>query len=89
MNYENRKYILFALVIATFVVYLGRLFYMQILDDTWSLRAGQIAEKRREILPPRGVILDRTGKKIVTNKISYNLMMVEDKITHLDTVAFA
>lgn len=89
MNYENRKYILFALVIATFVVYLARLFYMQILDDTWSLRAGQIAEKRREILPPRGVILDRTGKKIVTNKISYNLMMVEDKITRLDTVAFA
>lgn len=70
-------------------IYLSRLFYMQVLDETWTLRAQEIAEKRKEIFPPRGVIFDRNGKKIVTNQTYYNLMMVEDSIQNLDTAAFA
>jgi penicillin-binding protein 2 len=62
---------------------------MQVIDDTWTLRANEIAEKRKEIFPPRGVIFDRSGKKIVTNQTYYNLMMVEDSIVDLDTAAFA
>ena len=62
---------------------------MQVADDTWKIRAQQISEKRREVVPPRAVVFDRNGKKIVSNKTYYNLMMVEKNITHLDTVAFA
>jgi penicillin-binding protein 2 len=62
---------------------------MQVIDDTWKLRAQEIAEKRKEIIPARGVVFDRNGQKIVSNKTYFNLMMVEDKIKDLDTVAFA
>ena len=62
---------------------------MQVIDDSWKLRAQQIAEKRREINPPRAVVFDRNNKKIISNKTYYNLMMVEDDIENLDTVAFA
>lgn len=89
MNLDNRKYVLYALVLITGVVYFIRLFYMQVIDQSWALRAAEIAEKKREVIPPRGIILDRYGKKIITNKIYFNLMMVEDKITSLDTTAFA
>ena len=89
MNLDNRKYLLYGLVLLTGIFYLTRLFYMQVIDDSWTRRATEIAEKRREIIPPRGVIVDRKNRKIVINKISYNLMMVEERITHLDTVAFA
>lgn len=89
MNLDNRKYLLYALVLLTGILYLFRLLYMQVIDDSWTRRATEIAEKRREIIPPRGVIVDRKNRKIVINKISYNLMMVEDKIKHLDTLAFA
>ena len=41
---------------------------MQIIDDSWVLRAQEIAEKRKEIIPPRGVVFDRNNKKIVANK---------------------
>ena len=89
MNLDNRKYLLFALVLITGVLFLVRLFYMQVIDDSWTRRATEIAEKRREIIPPRGVLVDRKNRKIVINKISYNLMMIEERIKNLDTVAFA
>src|SRR5690606_22327292 len=70
------------------VVYTVRLFQMQVVDDKWKIRAQEIAEKRRFITPPRAVMFDRNGKKVVTNKAYYNLMFVEDNIQNLDTVAF-
>ena len=89
MNLENRKYVIIGFILLVGFIYSSRLFYMQVVDDTWVLRAQEIAEKRKEIIPPRGVMFDRKGRKIVSNKTYYNLMMTEEKITHLDTIAFA
>jgi len=89
MNLDGRKYVILVFVILVGVVYLTRLFFMQVVDDSWKLRAQEIAEKRKEITPPRGIVFDRKGKKIVTNRSYYNLMVKEEDITHLDTVAFA
>lgn len=89
MNFDARKYVIMAFILLVGGIYTIRLFYMQVIDDTWTLRAQEIAEKRKEITPPRGVIFDRNGKKIVSNRTYYNLMMVEDNIKKLDTVAFA
>ena len=89
MNFDGRKYVFVIIFTLVGILYASKLFYMQVVDDTWSLRAQQIAEKRREITPPRAVVFDRNGKKIVSNKTYYNLMMVQKNITELDTVAFA
>ena len=63
---------------------------MQVLDDTWSDRAHQISEKRREVTPPRAIIYDRNGLKIVGNKTYFNLMVIEEKLgVDFDTVGFA
>ncbi len=88
MKLENRKYIIVLFILIVGVLYSSRLFYMQVVDHTWVLRAQEIAEKRKEILPPRAVVFDRNGRKIVSNKTYYNLMFIQDNITHLDTVAF-
>jgi penicillin-binding protein 2 len=89
MNLDARRNVILSFIVLVVGIYLIRLFYMQVIDDTWTLRAQEIAEKRKEIFPPRGVIFDRNGKKIVTNQTYYNLMMVEDSIKNLDTAAFA
>lgn len=89
MNIDARKYVIITFFTIVGIIYALRLFYMQVIDDSWVLRAQQIAEKRREITPPRAVIFDRNGKKIVSNSTYYNLMMVEKNITNLDTLAFA
>lgn len=89
MNFDARKYVIIAFFLIVGVIYATRLFYMQVIDDSWTLRAQQIAEKRREITPPRGVVFDRDGRKIVSNSTYYNLMMVEKNIKNFDTVKFA
>ena len=89
MKFDNRKYVFIVIFTLIGIIYSFKLFYMQVVDDSWKLRAQQIAEKRREITPPRAVVFDRNGKKIVSNKTYYNLMMVENNIVDLDTAAFA
>ena len=89
MNYDSRKIVIILFILSVGIIYSFRLFYLQVIDDSWTLRAQEIAEKRKEITPPRAIIFDRNGKKIVSNRTYYNLMMVEAEITNLDTVAFA
>lgn len=89
MKFESRKYVILTFFIMIAVIYVIKLFYMQVMDEEWDLRAQQIAEKRREITPPRAVVFDRNGKKIISNMTYYNLMMVEEDIENLDTIAFA
>ncbi|MFY7989575.1 MAG: penicillin-binding transpeptidase domain-containing protein [Fluviicola sp.] len=89
MNLDGRKYVILILFLLVGLIYLSRLFFMQVVDDQWKLRAQEIAEKRKEITPPRGVMFDRNGKKVVTNRSYYNLMMREEDIRDFDTVAFA
>ncbi|MEY4860399.1 MAG: hypothetical protein RL059_98 [Bacteroidota bacterium] len=76
MNIANRKYIIVLFMLVIGMLYSLRLFYMQVIDDTWVLRAQEIAEKRKEVLPPRAVIFDRNGLKIVYNKKYYDLMFI-------------
>lgn len=89
MNLDGRKYVILVFFILVGSIYLIRLFFMQVVDDSWKLRAQEIAEKRKEITPPRGIVFDRNDKKVVTNRSYYNLMMKEEAIHDLDTVAFA
>ena len=89
MNTEGRKYVIIVFIFLVGILYAIRLFYMQVIDESWVLRAQEIAEKRKEITPNRGAIYDRNNKQIVSNKIYYNLMFVEEKLKNFDTIAFA
>lgn len=89
MNLESRRLVFILLFLLVGVVFVGRLFYMQVVDDKWIERAGEVAKRKVIIKPPRGILYDRDGKKIVANKTYYNLMFVEDDIEDFDTVAFS
>ena len=89
MNTDNRKFVIIFFVVIVGVLYSMRLFYMQVVDESWVLRAQEIAEKRKEITPTRGIVFDRNNKQIVSNKVYYNLMFVEEKVGDFDTIAFA
>lgn len=89
MNFDSRKYVIVAFFLITGLMYGIKLFYMQVVDtETWKLEAQRIAEKRIEVTPPRAVVFDRNGNKVVENKTYYNLMMVEEEMIDFDTVAF-
>lgn len=87
MNLESRRIVFIALFAIVGVVYASRLFYMQVIDDRWIERASEVAQKKIRIKPPRGIMYDRNGNKVVANKTYYNLMFVENRIKDLDTAA--
>ena len=89
MNLDGRKVVFIVLFTVVCIIYSIRLFYMQIVDDKWIERASEVSQKILDIKPPRGILYDRFGKKVVANKTYYNLMFVENKIDSLDTLALA
>jgi len=89
MNFDTRKYVIIAFIISVGFIYAFKLFYMQVIDDTWALRAKVISQTIKEITPPRGAVYDRKGVKVVSNRTFYNLMMVEAEMKNFDTTAFA
>ncbi|MDR1180819.1 MAG: penicillin-binding protein 2 [Bacteroidales bacterium] len=84
--YSKRKgWILFIFVFVA-VVYIVRLFSLQVLDDKWKKGAQNNAFRHVADIPPRGLIFDRNGEKLVDNEISYDLMVVPRNIRFLDTL---
>jgi penicillin-binding protein 2 len=89
MNFEGRKIFIIVFIVFTSVVYSLKLLHMQVIDNTWSENASFISETRREIIPPRGVMFDRNGIKVVSNSPYYDLRFIEKNIVNLDTAALA
>ncbi|MCB0770296.1 MAG: penicillin-binding protein 2, partial [Flavobacteriales bacterium] len=88
MNYESRKYVLIAGVLFISLVFLMRLFWIQVVDDTWKAEAANMAERKITVYPSRGLIYDRNERLLVANTPVYDLMVVPRETEPFDTVAF-
>lgn len=87
-NYElgKRKYVLGCIAVGIVVVYLIRLFTLQMLSDDFKRNADSNAFLRRIQYPARGVITDRNGKLLVYNQPAYDLMVVMNEQLGVDTL---
>ncbi len=85
---ENRKYVIIGVFCLVALTYLARLFYLQVLDDTYSLGASKNSIKRVIEIPYRGQIYDRNNKLIVYNTPVYDLYVTPKQVRIPDTVAF-
>lgn len=85
---ENRRFIIIAVFIFIGVVYSLRLFYLQVLDDSYSSESSSNSIKRVIETPFRGQIYDRYGKLIVYNTPVYDLMVTPYKVKVPDTLQF-
>jgi len=87
-NYSDRKYIIIGIVVILGLIFLSRLFYVQVLDEKYALSADNNAIKKRTIFPARGIIYDRNGKILVANDVAYDLMVIPRQVKNLDTNRF-
>jgi len=87
-NYSDRKYIIIGIVVVLGLIFLFRLFYVQVLDEKYALSADNNAIKMKTIYPARGIIYDRNGKILVANDIAYDLMVIPRQVKDLDTNRF-
>ena len=88
MNLDGRRLTLILTVIVISVIYVIRLFSLQVLNPEWKDRGTKLTEKEVIIYPSRGVIYDRAGQVLVTNQTVYDLMVLPKQVKPFDTLAF-
>ncbi|MFM7379791.1 MAG: hypothetical protein ACKO2X_01630, partial [Bacteroidota bacterium] len=87
---ENRHLLILSVVLIVFSFFLVRLFNVQVINEEYSELAQQNAVRRVNSYPPRGIIFDRKGRKIVVNRPIYDLMVVPNELPKpLDTTELA
>lgn len=86
MAFEQRKNIIFLLIIVLTVIYIGRLFFIQVIDKTYRISADNNVLRFVTEYPERGLIYDRHHSILVFNKSSYDLMVIPNKVKSFDTL---
>ncbi len=86
-DYTNRKYIIGAITLAIVLIYIVRLFTLQIMSDDFRKSADSNAFLKKIEFPSRGLIYDRNGKLLVYNQPAYDIMVVMNEARdHIDTL---
>jgi penicillin-binding protein 2 len=88
LDFSERKYVIGLIILAVGFIFIIRLFYIQVIDEQWKVKAANISERKITIYPSRGLILDRKGRLLVGNAAVYDLMVVPKDIKDLDTLEF-
>lgn len=73
---ENRRFVVGGVAIAIVLVYIVRLFFLQLMSDDYKKNADSNAFLKKIEYPSRGVITDRNGKLLVYNQPAYDIMVV-------------
>jgi penicillin-binding protein 2 len=82
---ESRKYLVQIVFVLVGIIYLAKLFHLQVMDPTYKSKAEDNIIRRVIEYPYRGVIYDRTGKIIVYNKPVFDLIVVPNEVGEIDT----
>ena len=86
-DYTNRRYVIGGAAIIIVIVYIIRLFTLQIMSEDYQKSADSNAFLKQTEYPARGAIFDRNGKLLVYNQPSYDIMVVMNEAReHLDTL---
>lgn len=87
-NYFERRYVIAGIFITLVIILLARLFYIQIVDDKYTLYATRNVIRQKIIFPARGPILDRNGKILVQNEPVYDITVIPREVKPFDTLEF-
>lgn len=81
-----RKILLPSIIILTSLMIIGKIFYLQVIDDSLKLQSENNAIKKVFDFPERGYIYDRNGKLLVANQPSYDIMVIPREVKGIDTL---
>jgi penicillin-binding protein 2 len=70
------------------LIFILRLFYLQVVDDSYMLSAESNVLRKITIYPTRGPIFDRNNRLIVYDEAAYDLMVVPRQVKNIDTAEF-
>ncbi len=88
-SYYRRRFVISGIAVAVVLVYIIRLFYLQIIDQSTKGQADNNALVKQTIYPSRGLIYDRNGELLVFNQPIYEITMTMREMgKDWDTTAF-
>lgn len=85
---EKRKYVIGGFVLLIALIYVGRLFDLQINDERYKKSADTNAFLHKTVYPSRGLMYDRDGRLVVYNQPAYDVMLIPRDVQPFDTVDF-
>ncbi len=85
---EKRKYVIAGFLITIAIIYIIRLFSLQISDSTYKESADSNAFLKKTVYPSRGIIYDRNGELVVFNQPAYDVMLIPRDVQPFDTIDF-
>ena len=88
-NY-NRRYVIASIAVIVVLIYIIRLFILQVIDQSTQGKAETNAQLRQTIYPSRGLIYDRNGELLVANQPIYEVTMIVREVekSKFDTLGF-
>jgi penicillin-binding protein 2 len=84
----QKSFLLYFLVTIVGIVFIGRLFQLQIVKGKSYDPIRNAAVKTVFDYPERGYIYDRNGVLLVANQLSYDVMIQPNKVKQIDTLEF-
>ncbi|HEY9196875.1 MAG TPA: penicillin-binding protein 2 [Mucilaginibacter sp.] len=87
-SFFERRYVVTGIFIAIILTLLGRLYYIQIVDDRYEIYANSNVMRTTILYPARGPILDRNGKILVQNVPIYDITVNPKEVKPFDTLEF-
>lgn len=87
-QYSIRQYIIGAIMLLVLFIYIARLFYIQLIDNSYKISADNNSQRYVTQYPARGIIYDRNHKILVCNEAAYDLMVSPMELKPFDTAEF-
>ena len=87
-NLEKRKFVIGGFIILIVLIYMIKLFELQVCDSQYKENADSNAFLKKTIYPSRGLMYDRNGKLIVYNQPAYDLVFIPRDVQPFDTLDF-
>ena len=85
---EKRKFVIGGIIVAIVIIYVIKLFELQVSDSKYKDYADSNAFLRKTIYPSRGLMYDRKGKLVVFNQPAYDLVFIPKDVQPFDTIDF-
>jgi penicillin-binding protein 2 len=84
----NQRTVILGIFTIVILIYVVRLFYIQVIDNSYVASANNNVLRYVTQYPARGFVLDRKGKMMVFNQQVYDLMVTPRMVKSIDTTDF-
>src|SRR5690554_721334 len=85
--FGERKHLVQFIFVLTGFIFIVRLFFLQVIESSYTSEAQNNIMRRITEFPYRGLISDRNGKLLVQNTAVFDLMIVPKEVQIKDTMA--